>query len=215
MTARWIHTLQRVTSGLLATTICMLMIYMLKAPYCMGGTAAITERPLPVPNEQAGAPLPELPERFGNPILRGWHEIRGPSPISWLPTAPGWRVLAVVMLLWLVRRGWRAWRLWWRNRYRREALRRLARSKHCPLTINEILKLAAMAASSRREVASLSGDAWIAWLDQRAPEVALSDDTKTLLSGSLYAQTEQRISAAFSADAARWLRQHRDDHADP
>ncbi len=163
-------------------------------------------------DEPAAGLLPELPERFGNPILRGWHEITGPPPISWLPTAPGWRLLAFVLLLWLVRRSWLAGRLWWRNRYRREALRRLADSGQCPVVINEILKLAAMVASSRHEVAALSGDEWLNWLERRAPDLTLSDASRTLLAGALYGQLNPQPCAAFYADAEAWLRQHRDDH---
>jgi hypothetical protein len=199
----------KVALYLLVTILCALI-----SSYSVGDTAtqdAAGAPPEPT-YEQVRATLPELPERFGNPVLRGWHEISGPAPISWLPTALGWRLLAAIILLWLIRRGWQLLRLWWRNRYRREALKRLARSKHCPVAINEILKLAAMAASSRREVASLSGHAWLAWLEQRAPRLTLSNETKTLLVKGLYKQSELAPSAAFSADAKEWLQQHRDDH---
>lgn len=212
----WQAVVQPMTGKAHSVAVCLLvtMLMALISPYSVGDTAtqdATGASPEP-PYEQVRATLPEPPERFGNPVLRGWHEISGPSPISWLPTALGWRLLAVVVLLWLVRRCWQILRLWWRNRYRREALKRLARSKHCPVAINETLKLAAMAASSRHEVASLSGHAWLTWLEQRAPSLALSNETRTLLVEELYKQSELAPSAAFNADAKEWLQQHRDDH---
>ena len=41
------------------------------------------------PTPQMASYLPPLPESFGNPMLRGMHEILPPEAISWLPTAPG------------------------------------------------------------------------------------------------------------------------------
>ena len=115
--------------------------------------------------------LPPLPERFGNPMLRGFNEIESAARISWLPEAPGWWLLGAGIVVVGSYKSWRSLRRWLRNRYRREALaqlQRLARQNNPnPAAINELLKIAAIAASSRGEVASLSGDTWVEWLNQR------------------------------------------------
>ena len=177
-------------------------------------------------------PLPELPQRFGNPLIRGdLAEIETIGSIDWLPQTAGWAVVALAVSGWLGWRGWHLGRRWFRNRYRREALTRLTAIKSRPSleAINALLKLTAIAASSRKEVASLTGTRWCRWLQGRTPAPLFSDDTLTLLGESLYApvdldknsadptrladDTDLRSLNTLFAEAESWIRQHRDDHA--
>ena len=73
----------------------------------------------------------------------------------------GWCVL-VLLLLWL---GWRFWKRWQANAYRREALRELGEIETAPERLPELLKRVALVAYPRAEVAELSGDAWLGFLD--------------------------------------------------
>jgi len=176
--------------------------------------------------------LPELPPRFGNPLIRGeLAEIETLGSIDWLPQTAGWGVVALAVSGWLGWRGWHLGRRWFRNRYRREALTRLTVIKSRPNleAINALLKLTAIAASSRKEVASLTGTGWCVWLQERTPTPLFSDDTLTLLGESIYAPVDQKKSAAnptrladdtdcgslntLFAEVEGWIRQHRDDHA--
>ena len=178
------------------------------------------------------SPLPELPPRFGNPLLRGdLAEIETIGSINWLPQTAGWAVVALAVGGWLSWRGWHLGRRWFRNRYRREALTRLTAIKSRPSleAINVLLKLTAIAASSRKEVAPLTGTRWCLWLQGRTPSPLFSDDTLTLLGESLYAHvdldkkssdpTRQADDTDFGslntlfAEAESWIREHRDDHA--
>ncbi len=189
------------------------------------------------PTPQMASYLPPLPESFGNPMLRGMHEILPPEAISWLPTAPGWYVLAAVLGVLLLRWLSTMARRWLRNGYRREALRRLStlhdHNAINPITVNELLKTTAIVASSRREVATLTGDAWVVWLRRRMPDRHPIALLTTVLSSELYrtpASHRQNLHDsldheppyepyAAAVDAAQlrretwqWLRQHRDDH---
>ncbi|MFQ5345963.1 MAG: DUF4381 domain-containing protein, partial [Mariprofundus sp.] len=68
----------------------------------------------------------EHSDTFGNYLIHGVDEIILPDGISWWPSAPGWKVLGVVLALWLIWQG-AAWlKRWWRNRYRRQVLQELA-----------------------------------------------------------------------------------------
>jgi len=108
--------------------------------------------------------------------LRRLHDVVQPPPVSWAPQTIGWYVLfalAGLLLLWgcvaLVRRLLR-------NRYRREALRELAAleagagedaSRAAALrALPGLLRRTALAAWPREEVASLSSEAWLAFLDE-------------------------------------------------
>ena len=102
-----------------------------------------------------------------------------PEPVGWWPLAPGWWIL-LAMTMGAVGYGlWRAleWRK--RNAPRRYALRELARfeadyRKHRdPVTLgkqlSELLRRGMLAYAPRTEVAGLTGEAWLRWLDRGMP----------------------------------------------
>ncbi len=156
---------------------------------------------------------PPLPEIFGNYAIRGIQEVLPPEPVSWWPQTSGWLVAVALLLAWLAWRGWRAWRRWQRDRYRREALAALASVGGDPAArlqaIAAILKMAALAAYPRREVAPLSGDAWLAWLESRG--TAFCDSSRMLLGEAQYRQPsslEPEELDRLVADCAAWVRQH-------
>jgi hypothetical protein len=108
--------------------------------------------------------------------LSNLRDIVEPAGITWWPPAPGVVLLAVLILLWTAV----AALLWWRNRqrnaYRRAALHDLAAigvRLRSPQTrtdgirqLSVLLKRVALAAYPRADVASLTGNKWIAFLDQ-------------------------------------------------
>ena len=162
--------------------------------------------------------LPSLPALFGNPLLRGeLQEIVAPGPIDWLPQTLGWQILGLILALGFLQRAWRIFRVWLRNRYRREAqhrLRQLGPSASAS-AINEVLKLTAMTAASRREVAALTGKIWCQWLQTRTPNLVFSTDTLQILGDALY-DPQSDLSAAqreaLVQQAHLWIGQHKDDH---
>jgi len=176
--------------------------------------------------------LPELPERFGNPLLRGsLVEIEALGAVDWIPQAPGWYALALLFAGWW---GWRLWhglRHWLRNRYRREALKRLRALQASPSLegLNSLLKITAIVASSRKEVAPLTGEAWCQWLQGRTPEPIFSDSSTHLLGEAVYhaaakdithstqrrsnESPDQRALSTLLNEIEHWIHSHRDDHA--
>jgi hypothetical protein len=99
-----------------------------------------------------------------------------PEAIGWWPLAPGWWLLialAVFGLLYLLHRAWCRWRA---NRPRRIALRELKKLhgeyRHGMDTVSlskqlsQLLRRAMLAYASRDEVAGLTGQSWLEWLDR-------------------------------------------------
>lgn len=115
----------------------------------------------------------ENTETFGNYLVHGIDEILLPEVVTWWPSAPGWKVLGLIFLVWLLLRGIRLARRWWRNRYRREALRRIkqlqqqagSNAMDVVAFLPYYIKVTALQAYPRAEVASLSGESWLAFLD--------------------------------------------------
>ena len=102
-----------------------------------------------------------------------------PDPVGWWPLAPGWWViiaLAAAGFAWL---AWRWYRAWQADAPRRHALRELARIEAAyrehrnPVelgkALSELLRRGMLAYAPRAEVAGLSGEAWLARLDEGLP----------------------------------------------
>ncbi|MBI4893026.1 MAG: DUF4381 domain-containing protein [Acidobacteria bacterium] len=157
--------------------------------------------------------------------LKGLRDIQVPDAVSWMPQTDAWYVLfglaAVVILLAAIR----FWVRWKRNAYRREALKELevieAQCAHesgrlagLP-RIPELVRKTALAAYSRQQVAGLSGDKWLSYLEKTAPGCGMGVPAGQLLNVVAYAppaslagltdaQTRLLISSAKS-----WIRRHR------
>lgn len=108
-----------------------------------------------------------------------------PELIGTWPFAPGWWVLITLLALgvgWLLRESYRKWR---RNAARRLALRELARVRGeydsgvdivtLGKELSELLRRAMLAYAPRQQVAGLTGEAWLTWLDQGLDEKCFAE----------------------------------------
>jgi hypothetical protein len=102
-----------------------------------------------------------------------------PEPIGWWPLAPGWWLVIVLVLIGL---GWLLLQVWRRYQFhapRRYAVRELAAieaeylARRDPVTLgqqlSELLRRSMLAYAPRHEVAGLTGEAWLEWLDKDLP----------------------------------------------
>ncbi len=158
--------------------------------------------------------LPPLPDIFGNYALGDFNEVVSPPGVDWLPQTPGWYVVGVLLLGWLGYRAWRALLHWQRNRYRGEALRKLevlATGPDLTAAVNRVLKLSAMAAFTRPQVASLSGAAWPDFLNAACEQPVFDGESSAWLALGVYREDPLDEAAAqrLLAAAERWLREHR------
>jgi hypothetical protein len=152
-------------------------------------------------------------------------DIALPAPVPWIPQTWGWATLGVVLLalaVWAFAR-WRRRRA--ANRYRVEALAELGALEarlndessraDAIAALPALLKRVALAAWPRREVAALSGAAWVTFLRRHAPDSALPDATTRLLDDGEYRIRGDRPAVTLDdaravADAVRaWIEGHR------
>lgn len=102
-----------------------------------------------------------------------------PEAIGWWPLAPGWWVVIVLLAVSLVYVSWRLYKRWQFYAPRRYALQELARFETEYLEhrnpvllgkqLSELLRRGMLAYAPREEVAGLTGEAWLAWLDEGMP----------------------------------------------
>jgi len=114
-----------------------------------------------------------------DPTQLSLRDLHLPEPIGWWPLAPGWWVLIALALFglgWLLLLAWRKRRF---NAARRYAIRALAEVEAEYLTnrnpvalgrqVSALLRRSMLAYAPRHEVAGLTGDSWLKWLDQGLP----------------------------------------------
>ena len=102
-----------------------------------------------------------------------------PDAIGWWPLAPGWWVVLAIVVAVLAYLTWRLYKRWQFLAPRRYALRELARLEaeylehRNPIVLgkqlSELLRRGMLAYAPREEVAGLTGEAWLAWLDEGMP----------------------------------------------
>ena len=157
---------------------------------------------------------------FGNYLIHGIDEIILPPAIDWLPLAVGWKVLGLIILLLLLWQGTRLTKLWWRNAYRREALRQLDRKAEdenlqaVVALLPHYLKVTALYAFARQDVASLAGKDWLEFLDSHYDGPSFSNGLgQKLLSISYLPPTQWSLDEAQSKElikmSRQWIASHR------
>lgn len=147
-------------------------------------------------------PAPALPLR----------DIHLPAPIGLWPPAPGWWVIALLLpsLIWLL------WR--WRRRRaldpRRAVLQQLIELEKNPRlspsdrvkAISILLRRAAMTIYGRPEAASLSGEAWLEFLDRILEDQAFSTGAgRILLDAPFRPDFDGEVAPLFEL-CRRWLK---------
>lgn len=98
-----------------------------------------------------------------------------PEAVGWWPLAPGWWILLTLAAAGLSYLLYKQYRQWQRNAARRLALKELSRVRRDyengadPIALckqlSELLRRSMLAYAPRAEVAGLTGNSWLAWLD--------------------------------------------------
>jgi hypothetical protein len=125
--------------------------------------------------------------------LRDYHL---PDPVGWWPPAPGWwlaALLALLLLIWLIRAvlGWHR-----RRAARRFALRELKALQRAHAKdeddsvllrgLSRLLRRFALSRFPRHQVAGLSGEAWLDFLERQHPDSSFRDGPGRLLLDAPY-----------------------------
>jgi hypothetical protein len=169
-------------------------------------------------------PFPVINATVNDSGLQNLHEIFMPDPVSWMPHTLGWYVVFGLILLvagWWVYGRLRRFR---KNRYRRLALAELAviqeelqqpeRRAKTLAEIPTLLKRTALSAFPRSDVASLTGEKWLAFLDKTMGGKDFTEGEGQLLPDLAYAPvqraaqlTDEQIDNIFHL-IRRWIKGH-------
>ena len=152
-------------------------------------------------------------------------DIHQPNMIETWPPAPGWWLLATLALAALMTLIARAFRHWAANRYRREAIEELNtlltewRSHQDDqiylASLQKLLKRVALTAFPRSEVASLTGEAWLRFLDLSSNSRDFSVGEIELLIDGNYRPNLIVNVESMQAFALQWIKQHQSRFLQP
>ena len=142
--------------------------------------------------------------------MQDLHDIVLTEPIAYVPQTTAWYVLFAVLLMMMVA-GWTAWRRHERkNRYRKLALHRLSdiakREAYEELPV--LVKQTALNAYARAEVASLSGDAWLQFLDESYGGQEFTRGAGRILPTLAYGPSSDVAVDDVIPLVRRWIRKH-------
>lgn len=119
------------------------------------------------------------------------HDILAAPPPEFWPPAPGWWVLAAMLLGALIFSGWRltaAWRLRQRRTHILSELESLSTDSPTQVAtrVSTLLRRVALMCFDRREVAPLTGNAWLAFLDRTGGNGAFVNGAGNVLATAPY-----------------------------
>lgn len=142
-----------------------------------------------------------------------------PEPISFSFNTIGWKILLVLLIFLIIYVGYRIFVTYRNNKYKRNAvaeIEALVKNNEQPLnsfitSVLIILKQTALQSYTRVEVASLQGDEWLSFLDEKVPcsnftayKTAITDAiySKTLLTKADFNKEE------FTQLTIKWIKKH-------
>jgi hypothetical protein len=129
-----------------------------------------------------------------------------PPDIGWWPLAPGWWLLIVLAAAGLGFMLYRLFMNWRADRARRVALRQLAvvtrsyeqsgNAVALASELSELLRRTVLAYAPRTEVAGLTGEAWLRWLDRGLDEALFAEGAGRTIDTLPYRNPEREASDA-------------------
>ena len=144
-------------------------------------------------------------------------DIHAAAPVPWWPPAPGWWVLALLVLVLLT---WLGRRLIARYRAHQRRKQMLAWVDHLNAnidsqrnpqgylsTLNRIFKLVALRAFPDQHCAALAGQDWADFLSEKMKNTPLADSLSVLASGP-YDPAPQFDPDMMSELTRTWIKQH-------
>lgn len=147
--------------------------------------------------------------------LSNLRDIIVPPDVPLWPPAPGWWIVGAAVLASAALLSAMAVLRYRRDAYRRAALVELTNIEPLPSCeaaqhVTAVLKRAALVAYPRAEVAMLSGEAWLGFLDRTGhTETFTRGPARALLSLAYGGGSESSDLPAIISAASAWVRQHR------
>lgn len=156
--------------------------------------------------------------------LAALHPLREPALIGWWPLAPGWWAVLILLALAIIILGYHLLKRYRANTYRRLGLAQLeairssfnrAADVDSPVQgavrdTNALLKTVALRTFPRHDIAALSGEAWLSFLNETRRSESSDSKFSTAFANAAYRAhaPELDIDQLFQA-SKNWIKKHR------
>lgn len=150
-------------------------------------------------------------------LLSQLRDIHTAAPVPWWPPAPGWWVLALLLLFFL---GWLGRRLLARYRVRQRRKQMLGWIDHLNeninpqrdpqaylSTLNRIFKLVALRAFPDRQCAAMAGQEWVNFLIENMEQSPAAESLEVLAAGP-YDPSPNFDPELMSELTRAWIKRH-------
>jgi hypothetical protein len=141
-------------------------------------------------------------------------DIHAPADPAFWPPAPGWWLVGGLILILLVLVAVKGLKAWRRQRRRHrvlnqlQALSTLGSGPELAARVSELLKRLALSSFPRREVACLSGRAWLAFLDRTGGNGRFTQGPGRTLAEGPYMATAEFDAGDLVELAKDWVRRN-------
>jgi len=152
--------------------------------------------------------------------LAGLHAYHLPEAVSWWPPAPGWWLLGALLLMLAATLGWWLARRRRRHAAARQALQELERLRaslaeqadggRYARELSKLLRRFAIAAFPQREVAALTGEAWLQFLDSHGGDGRFATGPGRQLTEAPYRPAAPLAAEELAALVADWIHRNRE-----
>ncbi|MDP1559111.1 MAG: DUF4381 domain-containing protein [Nitrosomonas sp.] len=143
--------------------------------------------------------------------LAALRPLHAPAPITWWPPAPGWWMILLIIVALLIIM-YRYWRCMAPRRAALRELKLLRKNKNTTeppvATLNQLLKRYALVCWPSSSVASLSGKAWLEFLDSHGGNGKFSDGPGRILLTNPYQKQSAELNE-LTVLARRWIKSNR------
>ncbi|MCP8690065.1 DUF4381 domain-containing protein [Marinobacterium sedimentorum] len=153
------------------------------------------------------------------PSLEQLHDLQLPAEVGFWPPAPGWWLLAALLLGGLIWAGIFLWRRWQRNRYRRAALKLLAEyqrqlqqdqdPQRYLTQVAQLLRRTALRAYPQQTLAGLTDNAWRQFLIDSSGLDGFNESTGDALLRGPYQAAIEFDTDAVQQLARNWILHHK------
>lgn len=135
------------------------------------------------------------------------HDLVTPPPVPWWPPAPGWAIVLALFALLLLAVLLKVFMHWQANRYRREALAMLENTP--PAGLSALLKRVALTVWPREEVADLTGEPWLQFLDRTGSMNLFAGGAGKHLESVAFNPAADAGAPDLRRAAREWIQKHR------
>ena len=158
----------------------------------------------------------ELNQSVAAASLERMHDIIVPDPVGFLPPAPGWYIVFLLLMALLFYLSLQAYSRYKKRQYRRDALQELKRyreqNRESALALLALAKRVGIAAYGRKTVAVLSDEEWWEFMQRHSEtliEAPLRDEIRRLLYDERFAP-DAALFGKIRAVVKSWIETHRE-----